>query len=197
MAAAAPLIDELMPRFDEFERHAIPVPAPPAVVYAALRRVDLLGSRLIRWLILLRSVPAALSRPRPRRPRGALTLDRMLEGGFVLLGERPERELALGVVGRFWTPGGERVTLDADGFRAFDRPGALRQGRVGLPRGAGRTGGHPALDGDAHLVRGRRQPPQLPALLAGGEAVQRAHPHSPAAGRDARGYSMSGTFALA
>jgi hypothetical protein len=43
--------------------------------------------------------------------------------GFVLLGERPERELALGVVGRFWTPGGERVTLDADGFRAFDRPG--------------------------------------------------------------------------
>jgi len=141
MAAAAPLIDELMPRFDEFERHAILVPAPPAVVYAALRRVDLLGSRLIRWLILLRSVPAALSRPRARRPRGALTLDRMLEGGFVLLGERPERELALGVVGRFWTPGGERVTLDADGFRAFDRPGyakAVWDFRV-APDGQGAT----------------------------------------------------------
>jgi hypothetical protein len=122
-AALPPLIDELMPRFDEFERHAILVPAPPAVVYSALRRVDLLGSRLIRWLIFLRSVPAALSRPRQRRPRGALTLDRMLAGGFVLLGERPGRELALGAVGRFWTPGGERVTLDADGFRAFDRPG--------------------------------------------------------------------------
>jgi hypothetical protein len=52
-----------------------------------------------------------------------LTLSRMLERGFVLLGERPRRELALGVVGRFWTLGGERVTLDADGFAAFDRPG--------------------------------------------------------------------------
>jgi hypothetical protein len=120
----------------------------------------------------------------------------MLEGGFVLLGERPERELALGVVGRFWTPGGERVTLDADGFRAFDRPGyakAVWDFRV-APDGQGATR---LSDRDAHLVRGRRQPPQLPALLAGGEAVQRAHPHSPAAGRDARGYSMSGTFALA
>jgi hypothetical protein len=47
----------------------------------------------------------------------------MLERGFVLLGERPERELALGVVGRFWTPAGARLTLDAAGFRAFVAPG--------------------------------------------------------------------------
>jgi hypothetical protein len=119
----APLIDELMPRFDAVERHAIRIAAPPEVVYAALRRVDLLGSRLIRWLIALRSLPAALGRPRARAARVALTLDRMLEHGFVLLGERPGRELALGVVGRFWTPGGERVPVDAEGFRAFDRAG--------------------------------------------------------------------------
>ena len=51
-AAPVPLIDELMPRFDEFERHEILVRAVPAAVYAALRRVDLLGSRVIRWLRL-------------------------------------------------------------------------------------------------------------------------------------------------
>jgi hypothetical protein len=67
-AAPVPLIDELMPRFDEFERHAIRVPAPPAGVYPALRRVDLLGSRLIRWLLFVRSMPSVLSRPRDGRP---------------------------------------------------------------------------------------------------------------------------------
>ena len=123
VAEPVPLIVELMPRFDWFERHAIGIAAAPAVVYPALRRVDLLASPLIRWLIALRSLPAALARPRARAARGALTLDRMLAHGFVLLGERPGRELALGVVGRFWTPGGERVPVDAEGFRAFDRPG--------------------------------------------------------------------------
>ena len=129
MTTASPpaLIDELLPQFDEFERHERLVHAAPSAVYASLRRVDLLSSRTIRWLILLRGAPGALRQwsrkaRRPSRPR-MLTLSQMLERGFVLLGERPGRELALGVVGRFWTLGGERVTLDADGFAAFDRPG--------------------------------------------------------------------------
>ena len=125
MTTASPpaLIDELLPRFDEVERHEIRVPASPAVVFAALRRVDLLGSPLIRWLLLLRSAPGALLGARRPRRRGALTLERMLEGGFILLGERPDRELALGVVGRFWTLAGERLSLDAASFRTFDRAG--------------------------------------------------------------------------
>jgi hypothetical protein len=68
----------------------------------------------------------------------------MLQSGFVLLGERPERELALGVVGRFWTLEGERLTLDADGFAAFDRPDAP----------SGRH--HTALDRNAHPLSGCR-----------------------------------------
>jgi hypothetical protein len=125
VAASRPaLIDQLLPEFDEFERHERLVRAAPPAVYAALLRVDLLSSRVIRWLILLRGAPGALSR-RPRRtprPR-TLTLKALLQGGFVLLGERPSHELALGAVGRFWTLGGDRLTLDADGFAAFDRPG--------------------------------------------------------------------------
>ena len=128
MAAARPipLIDELMPRFDEVERHQIVISATPAAVYAALRRVDLLSSLVTRWLLMLRSLPGALRRPRARRRPGPVTLEDMLKGGFVLLGERPARELALGVVGRFWTAAGTRVTLDAEGFRAFDAPGYAR-----------------------------------------------------------------------
>jgi hypothetical protein len=128
MPAAAPrsLIDALMPRFDEFERHELAVEAPPPAVYAALQRVDLLDSGLIRTLLFARTAPAALLHPRGRRPHGPLTLARLLEHGFVLLGERPGHELALGAVGRFWTLRGQRLPVDAAGFRAFDRPGYAR-----------------------------------------------------------------------
>ena len=47
------------------------------------------------------------------------------------------RELARGAVGRFWTLGGERLTLDADGFRSFDRPGYAK---VVLAAGGGSGG---------------------------------------------------------
>ena len=116
------LIDEWLPEYDEVERHTIVIPATPAAVYAALWRTDLLGVRVIRWLLVLRGLPAALRRPR-RGPRTPVTLARVLQRGFVLLDERPEREVALGTVGRFWTPGGDRLSVDADGFRAFARPG--------------------------------------------------------------------------
>jgi hypothetical protein len=117
------LIDELLPRFDEVERHTRLVRAAPPAVYAALWRADLLTSPVVRGLLTLRGLPAALRhgrRPARRRP---VTLAQVLEHGFVLLGERPQHELALGVVGRFWTLTGDRLALDAPGFVAFDRPG--------------------------------------------------------------------------
>ena len=120
-AGPPPLIDELLPRFDEFERHEIVVRAAPAEVYAALRRVDLLETSVVRWLLALRALPSRL-RGRRRAP-GALTLERLLGSGFVLLGERPGRERALGVAGRLWRPSAELVALDAAGFRDFELPG--------------------------------------------------------------------------
>jgi hypothetical protein len=63
-----------------------------------------------------------------RRPgrRVPLTLARLLEGGFVRLGERPGHELALGLVGRFWRPSGDRVRLGPAEFAGFARPGYAR-----------------------------------------------------------------------
>jgi hypothetical protein len=54
---------------------------------------------------------------------GRLTLADVTRRGFVRLGERPGRELAFGLAGRFWTPSGGHVALDAGGFRRFQRPG--------------------------------------------------------------------------
>jgi hypothetical protein len=55
-----------------------------------------------------------------------LTLDRLIAGGFVPLGERAGREIALGLVGRFWTPSGGRVTVGAADFKSFARPAHAR-----------------------------------------------------------------------
>jgi hypothetical protein len=120
--APAALIDALLPRFDEVERHAILIAASPPVVWAALHRVDLLASPVIRTLLLLRSAPSILL-GRRRAPSEPLTLARIVQGGFVPLGERAPRELVLGAVGQFWRPTAPRARVDAVDFVAFAEPG--------------------------------------------------------------------------
>lgn len=110
---AVPLIDEFMPVFDVVERHALTIAASPSTVYGAIARTDFARSGPIRWLLRLRGIGA------PRR----LTLGDLTRRGFVLLGERPGHEMAFGIAGKFWTPSGGRVVLDADGFERFERPG--------------------------------------------------------------------------
>lgn len=53
-------------------------------------------------------------------------VDGFLESGFVLLGERPGRELAIGGAGRFWHPlrfHPLAPVADGEEFRAFSEPG--------------------------------------------------------------------------
>ena len=48
----------------------------------------------------------------------------MADGGWILLGERPDEEIALGLVGKFWRPVIEWARIEsADEFRAFAEPG--------------------------------------------------------------------------
>lgn len=116
------LIDDFLPDYHAVERHAIGVAAPAERVYSAVRTLNLGESRIVRWLFALRGLPLLLS-GHQRRGAPRWTLDSLLGAGFILLGEDPPREILLGLVGKFWTPTGERVRLDAEGFRRFDRPG--------------------------------------------------------------------------
>lgn len=102
-----------MPVFDAVERHALTIAAPPPVVYSAITRADFARSGPIRWLLRLRGLGAP----------GRLTLADVTRRGFVLLGERPACEMVFGIAGKFWTPAGGRVALDADSFRRFERAG--------------------------------------------------------------------------
>jgi len=128
--AVGSLLDAFLPTYDAAERHSTDVHALPVRVYAAVRALDVRGSPLIRTLFFLRCIPGALANPRQawaaRRagnPGLGLTLDGLLRSGFVLLGERPEREMVLGLVGQFWRPVGGIVRVPAEEWTAWERPG--------------------------------------------------------------------------
>ena len=111
------LIDDFLPRYDVRERHRTTVHAPVDKVYAAVRQLDISQAKLSMFLLWLRGIPTGLSAP------ACFTLDDFLKMRFILLGEKPDEELLLGVVGRFWTPSGELRRLDAEGFRNFKEKG--------------------------------------------------------------------------
>lgn len=110
------LIDDFLPRYDVREQHRTLVRAPVETVYAAVRQLDMSEARLSMLLMRLRGIPTGRTAP------SCFTLDDFLKTGFILLGERANEELLLGLVGRFWTPSGELRRLDAQGFQSFDEP---------------------------------------------------------------------------
>jgi hypothetical protein len=115
-----------MSSFDVNEVHTAWVPAKPEDAYRAVREVTVGEVPLLRGLMALRAVPGAVTgKPfilDPSRP----FLDQAFELGFVELGERVPSELAVGAVGRFWLPAGNRP-LDRirsrEDFMRFDEPG--------------------------------------------------------------------------
>lgn len=113
------LADEFLPVYDVIMRHTVSVAAPASVVWTALHRADFAGAWYVRALLILRGL---------RRPaqRDRLTLDRLARGAFIPLGEREGREIALGLVGRFWTPSGGRVTVTPEDFKRFATLGHAR-----------------------------------------------------------------------
>jgi len=113
---AGTLADEFLPVCDVVMRHAVSVAAPAPAVWAALHRADFAGAWYVRALLMLRGLR------RPGRVR-RLTLDRLVAGGFMPLGEQPGREIALGLVGRFWLPSGGRMKVAPAEFRSFAEPG--------------------------------------------------------------------------
>ena len=129
---AATLLDAHLPEYDFAERHSLRVAAPASAVWTALWSADL-GGPVVTTLLALRALPAFLAGKGPARARLAalrggapITLRTFVAHRFALLDESAERELVLGLVGRFWTAGGALRATDADRFRAGAPPGEAR-----------------------------------------------------------------------
>lgn len=107
------LIDEFLPVWDAREQHHIKINAPAKQIYAATQRLDLSGAYLTNFLLKLRGIPS----------KTEVSLDDLLNTGFVVLGETPNKELLLGLTGKFWQPSGNPVRIARERFVEFDEPG--------------------------------------------------------------------------
>ena len=108
----AMLIDEFLSDYDFVEKHGISIHADANKIYQAANEVDFSESWLIRSLFSLRGLPTT-----------NVTLRSLEETRFEILGERPGKELLLGLVGRFWMAKGDMQKIHADSFKRFDLPG--------------------------------------------------------------------------
>ena len=109
------ILNDLMPRFDVRERHGIRVAATAERAYAACRTADLTSGIVPRLLMTLRGMSGR------RRTTRVPDLERF---GFTVVAEDAPRELVIGLMGKFWTPGGalcERVSVED--FRRGPSPG--------------------------------------------------------------------------
>jgi hypothetical protein len=120
------LSDEFLPRYQEVFRHEIKIAAPVERVYPHVRDFDMRGSSIIQALFVIRGIPGLLSPRARRKAHLGLTLEALLKGGFILLGERPPREMLLGAVGRFWAPTGDLQPLTPEEFTGFDKSGYVK-----------------------------------------------------------------------
>lgn len=118
-ASPATALDRLIPAPRRVEIDRIDIDAPPARVWERIRHGELAPSPLIRALFAIRT---------RGRERGTLRLDDFRSSpdrpGFQLLIEEPERELAVGAIGKVWEPDIPFVHVgDAGEFAAFERSG--------------------------------------------------------------------------
>ena len=130
------LVDDFLPEYDVSDAVATVVDANLATTWDALMDVDLIDVGRKRPLVgilgAIRMLPDIVSHilhgEPPQRPPEHLRLRDMAqlpldEGGWVLLGERPRDEIALGLVGKFWRPVIDFAKAPADVFREFAKPG--------------------------------------------------------------------------
>jgi hypothetical protein len=113
------LIDEFLRDYEFSAAYEILIDAQPSVVYQSLLGSDFSQPWLVRFLMALRT---GKWMPRKSEPK---ELHQRLQGtGFFVLAEVPDKELVLGVAGRFWRPdGGRCADLTPQQFPEFSRLG--------------------------------------------------------------------------
>ena len=119
------LIESATPAFDAVIAEHVVVAADPASTFDAAKALDLLTVRtpLLAASMWVRALPARLfGKEAPALPRLVIGEGVGLPG-WLLLGERPGREIAFGAVGRFWNPVIEWRAVPLTEFPTFAEPG--------------------------------------------------------------------------
>lgn len=120
----------MVPIYDAASRHTIWIAADPVVVYDTARHADLGYPWLVRVIMGVRYAPARMANLFRGRRATATPVDGPRSGRaapFTLIAEAPGEEFVLGIMGRFWTPGGGLVVASADQLQ-HPPPAGLAQG---------------------------------------------------------------------
>ncbi len=102
------LIDEFLPQYDFNETHGISIHADAADIYRVANEIDFRESLIIRGLMRLRGMSV-----------GDLTLSNLGKFKFEMLAETVNKEMVIGLVGKFWTVAGSLQKIDAESFKRF------------------------------------------------------------------------------
>ena len=125
---AEPGTDELLDRFipspEVLERHRIEIAAPTEVVLEAAKQMRLLDSPMVRAIIKAREL-AMGGAPDPRSHPSEL-LEQMQSIGWVILAERPGREVVVGAATVPWHANPVFRSIAAGEFEAFREPGYVK-----------------------------------------------------------------------
>jgi hypothetical protein len=117
----AALLDSFMPTYDTGEYHETRVGSSPARAYDVMRTMNVAKSPIVLALVMIRGIPHFLTGK--ASPSRELTIDNLIDLGFVELAEESGVELVLGVVGRFWRLDSGLHPISAAEFVSFDEPG--------------------------------------------------------------------------
>lgn len=123
------LIEQAMPEPDYVLTDEIVLPVPASVAFDTVSTFDLNDIRQpsARAVLWLRALPERLRRRVPPRHPTRLTLDDFVVGtDWLLLGRRQGRDVALGAIGRFWTPVVEWEPVTLEEFATFAKPGMAK-----------------------------------------------------------------------
>jgi hypothetical protein len=145
------VLEQAMPNPDYVLTEELVLPVPTAEAFDAVSGFDLTDIRhpAVRAVFWVRALPERLRRRVPPRRPTRLTLDDLVTGGdWVLVGRRPGRDVALGAVGRFWTPVVRWHPVTSEEFAEFAEP---RWGKIVLGFSVLPYGGHRSIV--AHEVR--------------------------------------------
>jgi hypothetical protein len=128
------IIERLCPEFDARRIEQRKIRGDIATVYEAVLTADFIEAwkknPVVRLLFALRAygerLVSAVRGRTPTAPEEVSSLrlaDMTTHGEWVLLGKDPPREVAFGVVGRFWTGETSWEQIEASEFASFTRPG--------------------------------------------------------------------------
>ena len=118
------LLDRFIPAPEVVEHHHIAIEAPAEVVLDAAKQMRLLDSPLVRGIFKLREL--ALGGEPDTVVHPATLFEQMKSIGWVVLAERPGRELVMGAVTVPWHANPVFRSIPPGDFEAFREPGYVK-----------------------------------------------------------------------